>query len=335
MTPALLLILAAAPCVVTGSDVTTRTPVELRPGVKASLHGVAGRAVLDGRSARLRVEQPLAFDATTARLRVSVHREVSLFDGGVVLGEGAQVQWQHTRGDTLGGEVLLVPDDDELEHEDKRPILSFALSGIPCAALTLDPPHGEDLKHTDGDGPLFHTRAPVTLHVGQNPSSPSVKISAGGREDVTLFFERLATRGPMALVQYVGLGDRVALRGWVPVRSLQRVPEGEGTGRGTMCTGDHDAPMAFGRVASSGVPRHDGPLTLQRGTVLSVDCPTKREPERRCPVATVTAPLEATVRWYGGPTADATLREVLLDEGVFSVDATAVAWPDAGVQGAR
>ena len=70
--------------------------------------------------------------------------------------------------------------------------------------------------------------------------------------------------------------------------------------------------------------------------MLSIDCATKRAPERRCPVATVTTPLEAKVHWDGGPTADVTLREVVLEQGEpFSIDASTITWPDAGAQGAR
>ncbi|MBL8917507.1 MAG: hypothetical protein JNJ54_01490 [Myxococcaceae bacterium] len=339
MTPTLLLLLTAAPCVVTGGDFSTRAPLELRPDggapVKVSLRNVRARAVLDGRVARVHVEHPLSFEATTRRLRLTVRSEVTLFDGGVVLREGTGVQWREGRGGTLAGDVIVEPDDDELETEDKPPMLTFVARALPCERFTLDLMQGEDPKAPEGDGPVFFTEAlPLAMAESPRPGAPSFTLSSASR--LALFFRLLSTRGPLAHVEYLGSHDRASLRGWVPKRALKALPPGTGFGHGSMCSGDHDVPMVFGRASAGGVPRHAGPLTLPPGTVLTVDCPTKREPERRCPAATVTAPLEATVRWFGGPVADVTLQEVLLDEGDgFSVDASAIAWPDAGVSGKR
>jgi hypothetical protein len=336
MMPTLLLILTAAPCLVTGDEFSTRSPIELRPDggapVKVSLRDVKARAVLDGKVARLHVEHPLSFDATTRRLRLTVRSEVTLFDGGVVLREGAGVQWREARGDTLSGDVIVEPDDDELETEDKLPMLTFFARALPCERLSLDVTRGEDVKPPWRVGGVFFTDAlPLSLAASPRPGAPSFTLSG---PEQRLHFQALETLGPLVSVEYLGQHDRTSLRGWVPRRALKPVPPGTGFGHGAMCTGDHDAPMAFGRGSAGGVPRHDGPLTLAPGTALFVDCPTKREPERLCAAATVTTPLEATVRWYGGPTADVTLREVLLEDGAtFSVDASAVAWPDAGVHG--
>ena len=339
MMPALLLVLTAAPCVVTGDDFSTRAPVELRPEggppVMASLRGLSTRAVLEGKSALLTVERPLSFHATAKRLRLSVKTETALLDGDVVPREGTEVQWREARGERVAGDIIVEPDGDELELEDKRPSLTFTARAIPCDALTLDLTRTDPVKQPMKDGPVFSTDS-LPLRVFASPSSTTAAFTLSSTTGRTLFFRVLEKRGAMAKVEYLSLYARASLRGWVPLRALRALPPGEGWGEGLMCSGDHDAPMLFGRYASTGVPRHDGPLTLPPGTVLSIDCATKREPERRCPVATVTSPLEAKVRWDGGPTADVTLRELVLSEGApFSIDATTITWPEAGAQGAK
>ncbi|MDP3499671.1 MAG: hypothetical protein Q8S33_05040 [Myxococcales bacterium] len=339
MMPTLLLVLTAAPCVVTGDDFSTRAPVELRPEgggpVMASLRGLSTRAVLEGKSALLTVERPLSFHATAKRLRLSVKTETTLFDGDVLLREGTEVQWREARGERVAGDVIVQPDGDELETEDKRPALTFAARAIPCAALTLDLTRTDPVKQPMKEGPVFSTDS-LPLRVFPSPSSTTPSFTLSSTTGRTLYFRMLDKRGAMASVEYLNLYARTSLRGWVPLRALRALPPGEGWGEGSMCSGDHDSPMLFGRHASSGVPRHDGPLTLPPGTVLSIDCETKRAPERRCPVATVTSPLEAKVRWDGGPTADVSLHEVVLEPGaLFSIDATTVTWPEAGAQGAR
>ncbi|MDP1916308.1 MAG: hypothetical protein Q8L14_08685 [Myxococcales bacterium] len=339
MMPTLLLILTAAPCVVTSDDFSTRAPVELRPEggtpVTASLRGLSTRAVLDGKSALLTVERPLSFHATAKRLRLSVKTETTLFDGDVVLHEGTEVQWREARGERVAGDVIVEPDGDELETEDKRPALTFAANAIPCAALTLGITRTDPVKQPMKEGPVFSTES-LPLRVFPSPSTTAASFTLSSTPGRTLYFRMLEKRGAMANVEYLSLYSRTSLRGWVPLRALRALPPGEGYGEGSMCSGDHDSPMLFGRHASSGVPRHDGPLTLPPGTVLFIDCATKRAPERRCPVATVTSPLQAKVRWDDGPTADVTLREVLLAQGeLFSIDATTITWPDAGAQGAR
>ncbi len=336
MMPTLLLILTAAPCVVTGEDFSTRAPVELRPEggapVMASLRGLSTRAVLEGKSARLTVERPLAFHATAKRLRLSVKTETTLFDGDVVLREGTEVQWREARGARVAGDVIVEPDGDELETEDKRPALTFAAGAIPCASLTLDGTRTDPVKEPTKEGPVFSTES-LPLRVFPSPSATTASFTLSSTPGRALYFRMLEKRGAMANVEYLSQFARTSLRGWVPLRALRPLPPGQGYGEGLMCSGDHDSPMLFGRHASSGVPRHDGPLTLPPGTVLSIDCETKRAPERRCPVATVTSPLEAKVHWDGGPTADVSLREVVLAEGeLFSIDAATVAWPEPGAQ---
>lgn len=334
MMPTLLFILTAAPCVVTGDDFSTRAPVELRPEggapVTASLRGLATRAVLEGTSARLTVERPLALHATAKRLRVSVKTETTLFDGAVVLREGTEVQWREGRGEGVAGDVIVEPDGDELETEDKRPALTFAARAIPCSVLTLDTVRADAVKQASDERPVFLTDS-LPLRVFPRPGATTPSFTLSSTSSNTLYFRMLEKRGAMANVEYLSSYARPSLRGWVPVRALRALPPGEGYGMGLMCSGDHDSPMLFGRHASGAAPRHDGPLTLPPGTVLSIDCATTRAPERLCPIATVTSPLVARVRWDGGPTADVTLREVVLAEGAqFSIDASTVTWPDAG-----
>lgn len=333
MTALLLAVLAASPCVVAGEDFTTRAPVSLSVDggqpVPAMLKGVTARAVLEGRRATVLMERPVALSATAKRLRLDVKTEVSLFDGGVVLHRGTSVQWLETIGDTIAGSVLVEPDDDELETEDKPPLVSFALRGIPCSALTLDGVPADEGVPSQGDVPLFEGHTPMTLLPSPRARAASVVLTSP-QPGASVFFRLLQRRGPLAFVEYVDDSGRLSLRGWLALVKLTALPAGTGVGRGAMCTGDHARSGMSGESRVGGTLRHLGPLELPAGTVLTVECATKQLPERRCPAAVVTTPLEVYARWYGEPTAEVTLEQVRLEDERFTIDAARVNWPNAG-----
>lgn len=334
MTGVVLALLTAAPCVVDGQNFTTRGPVLLSidggAPVPASLKGVRARATLQGRQALLQLDRPVALTATTKRLRFTLASEVSLFDGGVVLHRGASVQWRETNGGSVAGDVLVEPDDDELENEDKQPALTFAARGVPCSALTLDRVSPADPAPTP-DLPIVEARPPLALLPSPRAQAPMLTLTSPvGR--LPLPFRLVTRQGAFALVEYVDQSGRTALRGWVSEKAVSPLPEGMGIVRSSMCTGDHEGATAFGRGHAGGKLVHDGPIELPSSTVLTVDCPTKTLPERRCQAGVVTEPVEGRARWYGGATAEVTLGFVDLQGEVFTIDAATVKWPDGGTR---
>lgn len=333
MTSLVLALLTAAPCVVEGTDFTTRGLVQLTVDggapLPASLRNVRARAVLDGKRATLQLDEPIALTATTKRLRLEVASEVSLFDGGVVLRPGASVQWRESNGGTLAGDVIVEPDGDELETEDKRPALTFAVRGVPCSALTLD--HVSNTPVAEHPGPFVEARPPLALWPTPRAQAPMMTLTSPV-DRFSLFFRLVARQGSFALVEYLDDSGRVTVRGWVAAKAITPLPEGAGIGRSSMCTGDHEGAMGFGNARAGGKLVHLGPLELAPSTVLTFDCPTKTLPERRCPVGVVTKPVEGQTRWYGGATAEVSFGFIHLQGEVFTIDAATVKWPDAGTR---
>lgn len=316
-----LFIVSASPCVVEGARFTSRTPwrVALDGGAPLDVRFRQQRVTvsLDRQRATLTIDAPVRLTASTQRVRLVASRAVSVRDGGLTLEPGAEVQWRTTRGDTFEGDVLLEGDGDELEDEDHEPALTTRVAGLPCQAFALNlegdrpPPRG---LTTEVD---FVAVAPLT--VWERPGAGARLVLRGDGAELPLV--KRSTRGKWVEIEWTG--DASTVRGWVERRVLTPSDPEMGYGRGVMCTGHHGE-GSFGE--SRPPPRFRGTVTLAPGTPLRFEGRVFGE---------VTAPLEATATWDGGPLVEVSFAELRPDQPfqTFEVERERVTLPlDAGTR---
>jgi hypothetical protein len=335
---AVILVLAAAPCVVDGLSFTSRGPLTATLDGGAT-HAVSVRqqvvhATLSSRKASLEFSRPVAFRATTSRLRFEMRSEVALFDGGVVLRPGAELQFVEARGDRVTADLIVEGDDDELADEDKPVRLSVRLKGIPCSALELGHPFvDEPLENTPFDErKRVEAKMPLTLFTsfGAHGASYTAALNGDGFGIETTNAFLIQRRGSWSEIE-LDTSAVMKLRGWVPSSRLTMLSEDMVFVRGGGCFGDHAHDDDIG-ISGGHPPRFRGEVELPVGTSIFGGCPTRADPERRCEFGRVVERIEGQAVWYEGDWAAISFAGLDGKDETLWLDARTVAWPDAGVR---